>query len=87
METAAGPAGVHYDIGSVTGEFVTYETCIRFPDGEQVVVPDTLRFMGQAELAGFLTEAGLTDVTWYGDWDRSPVSPASPEIIAVAGVH
>lgn len=87
VETAAGPAGVHYDIGSVTGEFVTYETCIRFPDGEQVVVPDTLRFMGQAELAGFLTEAGLTDVTWYGDWDRSPVGPASPEIIAVAGVH
>ena len=41
--------------------------------------------MDQAELAGFLTEAGLTDVTWYGDWDRSPVSPASPEIIAVAG--
>jgi SAM-dependent methyltransferase len=87
VETAAGPAGVHYDISAVTGEFVTYETCIRFPDGEQVVVPDTLRFLGQDELAGFLAEAGLTDVTWYGDWDRSPVSPASPEIIAVAGAH
>jgi len=40
--------------------------------------------MDQAELAGFLTEAGLADVTWYGDWDRSPVGPASPEIIAIA---
>jgi SAM-dependent methyltransferase len=87
VETAGGPACVHYDISSVTGEFVTYETCIQFPDGEQAVVPDTLRFMGQAELAGFLAAAGLTDVTWYGDWDRSPVSPASPEIIAVARVH
>ena len=25
-----------------------------------------------------------TQVTWYGDWDRSPYGPASPEIIAVA---
>ena len=60
---------------------------IQFPGGENVTVPDTLRFMDRAELAGFLTAARLTDITWYGDWDRSPVSPASPEIIAVAGVH
>jgi ubiquinone/menaquinone biosynthesis C-methylase UbiE len=84
IESAAGPADVHYDISSVTGQLVSYETCIRFPDGERVVVPDTLRFMDQAELAGFLTEAGLADVTWYGDWDRSAVGPASPEIIAIA---
>ena len=49
-----------------------------------VVVPDTLRFMDQAEVAGFLAEAGLTRVTWYGDWDGSPCGPASPEIIAIA---
>jgi len=87
IETPAGVVGVHYDISSVTGPLVSYETCIQFPGGENVTVPDTLRFMDQAELAGFLTEAGLTDVTWYGDWDRSPASPASPEIIAVARVH
>jgi SAM-dependent methyltransferase len=85
--TPGGPAVVHYDISSVTGPLVSYETCIQFPGGENVTVPDTLRFMDQAELAGFLTEAGLTDISWYGDWDRSPVSPASPEIIAVAGAH
>jgi ubiquinone/menaquinone biosynthesis C-methylase UbiE len=84
IETSGGPAGVHYDIRSVTGPFVTYETCVQFPDGEQVTVPDTLRFMDQAEVAGFLAGAGLTDVTWYGDWDRSPASPDSPEIIAIA---
>ncbi len=49
-----------------------------------VVVPDTLRFMDQAEVAGFIAEAGLTRVTWYGDWDGSPCGPASPEIIAIA---
>jgi SAM-dependent methyltransferase len=84
VDTAAGPAVVHYDISSVTGEFVTYETCIQFPDGEDAVVPDTLRFMGQAQLAGFLAEAGLAGISWYGDWDRSPASAASPEIIVVA---
>jgi SAM-dependent methyltransferase len=84
VDTAAGLADVHYDISEVTGELVTYEMCIRFPDGEQAVVPDTLRFMGQAELAGFLTGAGLTGISWYGDWDRSPVGPDSPEIIVIA---
>ena len=60
IETTAGPADVHYDISSVTGPLVSYETCIRFPDGERVVVPDTLRFMDQAELAGFLPEPAWT---------------------------
>ena len=94
--SAAGlVADVHYDISAVAGDLVTYETCFRFPDAESdaesgggdgaVVVPDTLRFMDQAQVAGFLAEAGLTQVTWYGDWDRSPYTPASPEIIAVAG--
>jgi hypothetical protein len=41
--------------------------------------------MDQAQVAGFLADAGRTEVTWYGDWDQSPASPASPEIIAVAG--
>jgi SAM-dependent methyltransferase len=84
VESAAGAADVHYDISSVTGQLVTYETCIRFPGGERITIPDTLRFMDQAGVAGFLAEAGFTDVTWYGDWDRSPFSPVSPEIIAVA---
>jgi hypothetical protein len=41
--------------------------------------------MNQDELVPFLEEAGFTDVTWYGDWDRSTVSLTSPEIIVVAG--
>jgi hypothetical protein len=35
-------------------------------------------------VAAFLRAAGLTRVTWYGDWDGSPYGPASPEIIAIA---
>ncbi len=85
VEAAGLIADVHYEISAVAGELVTYETWFRFTGArEAVVVPDTLRFMDQAQVAAFLTEAGLTRVTWYGDWDGSPHGPASPEIIAIA---
>ena len=83
--TAGGVAAdVWYDIRSVDGELVTFETCYRFARGETITVPDTLRFMGQGQLAAFLAEAGLDQVTWYGDWDGTPAGPATPELIAVA---
>ncbi|WP_119459243.1 class I SAM-dependent methyltransferase [Rhodospirillaceae bacterium SYSU D60014] len=80
-----GTVEVHYDITSVAGPFVTFETHFRFAEDDILVAPTTLRFMNQDELAAFLADAGFTDVTWYGDWDRSAVSPTSPEIIAIAG--
>ena len=84
IDAAGAAAEVWYDISSVDGELVTYETCFRFPGEDTVTIPDTIRFMGQDQVGALLAEAGLTEVTWYGDWDRSPVSPASPELIAVA---
>ena len=41
-------------------------------------------FMTQGELSGFLAQAGFEDTVWYGNWDRSPISATSPEIIAIA---
>lgn len=79
-----GPVGVHYDIASVEGERVTFETHFRFPGEDPIVALHTLRFMGRERLADVLAEAGFADVDWYGDWDRSPWRPESPEIIAVA---
>jgi SAM-dependent methyltransferase len=85
VEAAGTTADVHYDIRAVAGELVTYETWYQFAGArDPVVVPDTLRFTGQARAAAFLAEAGFTQVTWHGDWDGSPYGPASPEIIAVA---
>jgi SAM-dependent methyltransferase len=88
-----GAVEVHYDIRAVEGDLVTFETHFRFapddapgdPPGDVVVAPHTLRFMSRDELAAFLAEAGFADVAWYGDWDHSPVTPASPEIIVIAG--
>jgi SAM-dependent methyltransferase len=85
VQAAGLTADVHYDIAEVCGDLVTYETCFRFADDDIVVVPDKLRFMDQGEVAAFLASAGHTVITWYGDWDRSPASQASPEIIAIAG--
>ena len=44
----------------------------------------TLRFLDCAALSGFLAGAGLAVVEQYGDWERGPLTPASPEIITVA---
>jgi len=43
-----------------------------------------LRFAPQATLVRLLTEAGFSDQIWYGNWDRSPVGPSSPELIVEA---
>ena len=84
VDAAGMAADVHYGIRSVDGELVTYETCYRFGGEDTVTIPETIRFMNQDQVATFLAETGLTPVIWYGDWDRSPVSPDSPELIAVA---
>jgi len=80
-----GPVAVHYDIGPVEGELVPYETHFRFAEDDVVVAPSVLRFMGRERLAGLLAEAGFAEAAWYGDWDSSPPSDTSPEIIVVAG--
>ncbi|MEU1008841.1 class I SAM-dependent methyltransferase [Streptomyces sp. NPDC005890] len=43
-----------------------------------------LRFLDRETLQDFLGEAGLTVVEQYGDWERGPLTPTSPEIITVA---
>jgi SAM-dependent methyltransferase len=53
-------------------------------DGEPTTTQDTLRFIDGDRLRALLTEAGFRVDGWYGDWDRSPVTPTSPEIIVVA---
>jgi SAM-dependent methyltransferase len=80
-----GAVEIHYDIAEAEGAFVTFETHFRFAPDDIVIAPTTLRFMSRGELAAFLREACFTDVTWFGNWDRSPPSAASPEIIVIAG--
>ena len=80
-----GEIEVHWDIRSVDWPLVTYETHVRLPDGERIVEPDTLRFLEADQLSHLLQQAGFGEALWYGDWDASPLTPESPEIIVVAG--
>jgi SAM-dependent methyltransferase len=44
----------------------------------------TLRFLCTDTLSGLLAEAGLRVAEQYGDWERGPLTPGSPEIVTVA---
>ena len=43
-----------------------------------------IRFVDQDHLMRLLAAANLTPITWYGDWDRSPITPTSRELIVVS---
>jgi hypothetical protein len=44
----------------------------------------TLRFLDADSLSTFLTDAGFAIEEQFGDWDRSPLTDRSPEIITIA---
>jgi ubiquinone/menaquinone biosynthesis C-methylase UbiE len=81
-----GRVQVHHATTQVHGQLVTYETEFHFPNDEVMVVSDTLRFTDREQLATILADAGLTRIKWYGDWNGSSFTAASPEIIVVASV-
>lgn len=51
---------------------------------ESQVSHSTLRFLDAVRLTSFLADAGLVIEQQFGDWDHSPVSVASPELITIA---
>jgi len=52
--------------------------------GEELVSENELRFRTRPELAQDLAEAGFEVERLYGDWDRRPAAPGTPELIFVA---
>ncbi|AOS64677.1 class I SAM-dependent DNA methyltransferase [Actinoalloteichus hymeniacidonis] len=69
----------------VTGDVVSFVTTYSSPLWPQPQRSrSTLRFLGAVELAKFLTDAGLRVVEQFGDWDRTPVTQDSLEIITLA---
>lgn len=51
--------------------------------GKLIVGHSRLRFVDQNHLTQLLTAANLAPIVWYGDWDRTSLTPTSREIIAV----
>ena len=54
------------------------------PDGTHLEHAETLRFRSEDEIRTSLREAGFAVENLWGDWDRSPVTPSSDELIVLA---
>jgi len=80
-----GDVEVTAHLRSVRGAFVDGELHYRFTaTGEELVSRQVLRFPTRDEVLGQLTTSGFSPEVVYGDWDGSPFSEPSPEIIFVA---
>jgi SAM-dependent methyltransferase len=81
----AGPIETWTRVDGVRDDVVTYTLGYRFTrTGDELVVPNVLRFRSESELRASLTVAGFEVETAHGDWDGTPVGPTSPELIVTA---
>jgi SAM-dependent methyltransferase len=73
-----------HEVVRVADDVVTFTGTTAGPDGTVLSTSQTsLRFLDPVALNQRLAEASLAVEGQYGDWDRSPVGPASPEIITI----
>lgn len=69
----------------VMGDVVSFTATFSSPSWDRPKVSrSTLRFLSEDKLGSFLASAGLLIEAQCGDWDRQPLTSASPEIITVA---
>jgi len=72
-------------IATVDDRLVTFTHTFTSPRWNQPQVStSTLRFFDAASLLPFLVDAGLSIEEQFGDWNRTPVTARSPEIITIA---
>jgi SAM-dependent methyltransferase len=73
------------EVEAVEGDRVSFTHTITSPAWDRPRMSrSTLRFLDRDVLSAFLSEAGLAIERQYGDWDGSPLTDASPEIITIA---
>jgi SAM-dependent methyltransferase len=66
-------------------DIVRFTTTFDSPGWEHPRVSrSALRFLDAGTLSDFLSDAGLAVEEQFGDWDRRPLTNASPEIITIA---
>ena len=71
-------------IDAVSGDRVSFSHTFTSPSWPSAETShSTLRFLNAQTLGKFLSEAGLAIEQQFGDWNREPFTPASPEIITV----
>lgn len=77
------PVRVWHEVSTVAGDLVSFRTTHRFADRD-VVGASRLRFPSRPAVERALRDAGFGRATWFGGWDGSPWTDASPEIIVAA---
>ncbi|WP_306367997.1 trans-aconitate 2-methyltransferase [Nocardiopsis sp. CC223A] len=75
-----------HDARPITPEgLVTFTSTTTGTDGREILsTVSTLRFLTTDHLDTLLAAAGLAQVERHGNWDRTPLTPASPEVITLA---
>ncbi len=67
------------------GRTVTFSQIYQSPAWDAPCLSrSVLRFLDAADIARFLAEAGFVLEEQFGDFDRGPLTPASPEIVTIA---
>ncbi|GLZ38987.1 class I SAM-dependent methyltransferase [Actinokineospora sp. NBRC 105648] len=66
------------------GDLVRFTTTYTADTGDRRTSASTLRFLDHPALVESLTAAGFAVERQFGDWDRSPLTAGSPEIITIA---
>jgi hypothetical protein len=74
-----------HEVVAITGERVSFTSTLTSPSWAHAEVSrSTLRFVDADALLRFLCDARLVIDEQFGDWDRSSLTDASPEIITIA---
>jgi SAM-dependent methyltransferase len=82
-DPVAGTVVLWQRLLELRGDLARYELHY-LVEGNELVTENELRFRSQAELSESLRETGFSVEHVYGDWNRSPVGAATPEMIFVA---
>ncbi len=85
VDPAAGRVEVWSEVHEVRDGIVSYANHYAFAaTGDVMVSTMRLRFRTVEELTRSLADAGFAVERIYGDWDRRPAGPQTPELIVVA---
>jgi SAM-dependent methyltransferase len=85
VSTDEGPVQLWHETVQVALPLVTYDTLTRnLSSGHQTRDRDVLAFRDVDALGTSLRRAGFEVTGTYGDWSRTPVTDASPEIVVTA---
>jgi ubiquinone/menaquinone biosynthesis C-methylase UbiE len=85
VDHAGAVARMAHEVNAVEGEIVSFTTTYTSSGWDRPKLSrSTLRFLDRESLSVFLSDAGFLVEEQYGDWDRQPLTEASPEIITIA---